>query len=231
MMRHTLLLVAALAARTLGAQVGTTPATSPFRDIEKRQNVVLMFGQSLGGRDRAGAAPSGGQTMGIRYDLPLGRSPLLFTSGFVRQNSTRDILQPGLPIESRVGRNVAQPLYFVDVGLTLLATGNKSWRSMVPSLTGGLSVVTDNKGVTDSSQFSFGNRFGFHLNLGMKYAPTRSRWSARADIMNRFYSVKYPGTFRAATNTVPSIVPGNINADWTRNTVFSLGLVREIGRR
>jgi hypothetical protein len=227
----TLLSLTLCAAVALPAQVGTTPERSPFRDTEIRQHLVVFVGQSTGGRDIAGAAPRGGDVLGVRYDLPLGQSPMLFTSSLMRQGARRDILQPGLPIANRVGATVDQPLYFLDLGLTLLLTGNKSWRSLVPSVTGTVGFATDNKGVVDSSNFSFGNRFSVGVNLGLKYAPLRSRWAVRGDVMNRFYSVRFPASFRTAPTGVETIVPLNSNSDWTRNTIFSLGLVRELGRR
>lgn len=183
----------------LVGQVGSTPEKSPFRDVEKRQDVTLLFGTSLGGKDRAGAAPRGGLVGGVRYDIRLGGSPLAFTTVVMRQSATRDILQPGLPLTSRVGATVSQPLYAVDAAFTLLLTGNKSWHSIMPSVTLGVGLVTDNKSVTDSSRFVFGNRFAPVAGFGVKYAPVRSRWTVRADLTNRFYSVPYPSTFRDST--------------------------------
>jgi hypothetical protein len=214
-----------------GAQVGTTPEKSPFRDLEKRQDVGLVFGISTGGRDLAGAAPRGGSAIGVRYDLGLGNSPLSFTSMLVRQSASRDILQPGLPVANRIGATVSQPLYFVDLGFSLRLTGNKSWRNVVPAVTAGVGIVTDNRAVTDSSLFKFGNRFNIQFGLGMKYAPQRSRWTVRGDITNRFYSVPYPATFRTAPTGVATIVGPNVNGKWTRNTMLTVGIVREIGRR
>ncbi|MDZ7632433.1 MAG: hypothetical protein U5K74_14065 [Gemmatimonadaceae bacterium] len=215
----------------LRAQVGTTPDQSPFRDVEKRQDVTLLFGPSIGGKDRAGAAPRGGLALGLRYDVRLGGSPLAFTTSIMRQAATRDILQPGLPLANRIGSNVSQPLYALDAAFTLLLTGSKSWHSLLPSVTAGVGIVTDNKAVTDSSQFKFGNRFAPVVGLGVKYAPLRSRWTVRADLTNRFYSVPYPATFRDSTPGAPRIVGTNVNSSWTRNTMLTLGLVREIGRR
>lgn len=215
----------------LGAQVGSTPESSPFRDVEKRQDLSLIFGPSIGGKDKAGAAPRGGLAVGLRYDVRLGGSPLAFTTSFMRQAATRDILQPGLPLASRVGANVSQPLYFLDAAFTMLLTGSKSWHALMPSVTAGVGLATDNKAVTDSSQFQFGNRFAPVLGLGLKYAPQRSRWTVRGDITNRFYSVPYPQTFRDSTPNVPRIVGSNTKNSWTRNTMFTLGIVREFGRR
>jgi hypothetical protein len=53
----------------------------------------------------------------------------------------------------------------------------------------------------------------------------------RADLTNRFYSVAYPQTFRDSTPGIPTIVGPNVKSSWTRNTMLTLGLVREIGRR
>lgn len=215
---------------SLAAQVGSTPERSPFRDVEKRQDIALILGPSLGGRDQAGAAPRGGLAVGVRYDIRLGSSPVAFTAGLTRQGAQRDILQPGLPLTNRIGGTVSSPIYFLDGAFTLLITGNKAWRSLVPSLTAGAGLATGS-GVTDSSRFEFGTRFAPLVSFGVKYAPLRSRWTVRADLSNRFYSVRYPQTFRDSTPNVPVIVGAGTQSSWTRNTMLTLGLVREIGRR
>jgi hypothetical protein len=58
-----------------------------------------------------------------------------------------------------------------------------------------------------------------------------SRWTLRADITNRFYSVRFPESFRDSTPNIPRIVGPNSRSDWVRNTMMTLGLVREFGRR
>jgi hypothetical protein len=223
--------VLTIGSSALAAQVGTTPEKSPFRDLEIRQDVTLIAGLSVGGHDKAGAAPRGGPVFGLRYDVNLGTSPLAFTSSVMRQSASRDILQPGLALSNRIGANVSQPLWIVDAAFSLLMTGNKSWHSFSPSITFGASIVTDNKAISDSSKFQFGTKLAPLFGLGLKYAPQRSRWTVRADITNRFYNVKYPQSFRDTTLNVPRVVPVNIKGSWTRNTMFTLGLVREIGRR
>ena len=233
MRRPVMALLATLAAAAPAAAqtVGTTPERSPFRDLEKRQDFTLLMGLSTGGKDRAGAAPRGGGVVGARYDVKLGSSMLAFTTSFLRQGATRDILQPGLPLASRVGATTSQALYFLDGGLTLGLTGNRAWRSIVPSLTLGGGLVFDPSGVKDSSLFTFGTRFAPLVGLGVKYAPVKSRWTMRADITTRLYSVPYPQRFRDSTPGAPRIVPNNVNNSWTRNTMFMLGLTREVGRR
>jgi hypothetical protein len=218
-----------VSAAPLLAQVGSTPERSPFRDVEKRQELSVLFGPSFGGKDKVGAAPRGGVAAGVRYDIRLGNSPLAFTSSVMRQTATRDILQPGLPLANRVGATVSQPLYLIDAAFTLLLTGSKSWHSLMPSVTAGIGLVTDNKSVTDSSQFKFGNRFSPVFGLGLKYAPQQSRWTVRADLTNHFYSVPYPQVFRDSTPNVPRIT--TVRSSWTRNSVLSIGLVRGFGRR
>ncbi|MCC7051710.1 MAG: hypothetical protein IT355_00495 [Gemmatimonadaceae bacterium] len=223
------LVALATCAPALRAQVGNLPENSPFRDVEKRQDVSLIVGQSLGGKDKVGAAPRGGMVYGLRYDVNLGASPLAFTSTVLRQSAGRDILQPGLPAAQRIGGHVSQPLWMWDAAFTLLLTGNRSWRSLIPSVTAGVGLVTDNREVSDSSQFRFGTRFSPVLGFGVKYAPLTSRWTLRADLSNHFYSVPYPQTFRDSTVGVPRITTAK--SSWTRNTLLTLGLTRQIGRR
>jgi hypothetical protein len=227
--RAMLLCGCGLMASAMQAQVGRTPERSPFRDVEKRQEVTLLVGPSLGGKDRAGAAPRGGQAFGARYDYQLGASPVAFTGAVMLQTASRDVLQPGNT--RRIGRTVSQPLIFTDVGFTMLLTGNKSWHSIMPSITAGGGLVFDGRAISDSSQFQFGTRFGILFGAGVKYAPERSRWTVRADLTNRLYNVKYPGTFSDSTANVPRIVPPNVSSDWTRNTMITLGIVRGFGRR
>jgi hypothetical protein len=211
--------------------VGSQPTASPFRDVEKRQQVTFLSGLTFGGKDIAGAAPRGGLAFGARYDIPLGGSPLDFTGILMRQGATRDILQPGLPLANRIGGSRSEGLYFLDAAFTLRVTGNKSWHSLVPYVTAGVGFAVGNGSATDSSNFVFGSRFTPSAGIGIKYAPVRSRWTVRADITNRFYSVQFPQSFRDSTPNIPRIVGANSRNDWVRNTMMTLGLVREFGRR
>jgi hypothetical protein len=232
--RHLIVVAAALLGGTTalpGQSVGSLPVNSPFRDVEKRQSVTLLSGISIGGKDIAGAAPRGGIAQGIRYDVPLGGSPLDFTGILMRQAATRDLLQPGLPLANRIGGSVSEGLWMLDAAFTIRVTGGKSWHSLVPYVTAGAGFVVGAGSATDSSGFAMGSRFAPSGGLGLKFAPERSRWTVRADITNRFYSVRFPQSFRDSTPNVPRIVGPNSRNDWVRNTMFTLGLVREFGRR
>jgi len=231
--RHLLVAAMLLVSATVldGQNVGSTPVNSPFRDVEKRQSVTLLSGIATGGRDIAGAAPRGGLAQGVRYDVPLGSSPLDITGIIMRQAATRDILQPGLPLSNRVGASVSEGLWMLDAAFTLRVTGSKSWRRLVPYVTAGAGFLVGAGSPTDSSGFSMGSRFAPSGGLGIKFSPERSRWTMRADITNRFYSVRFPQSFRDTTLNVPRIVSANSQSDWVRNTMFTLGLVREFGRR
>lgn len=234
MRSRTFVMAAALIGATSSVRaqdVGTAPAKSPFRDTEKRQQVTLLSGLTFGGRDIAGAAPRGGIALGMRYDIPLGASPLDFTGIIMRQNASRDILQPGLQQANRIGGTKSDGLLFLDAAFTLRVTGSKSWRALVPYVTAGAGFAVGSGSVTDSSNFVFGSRFSPSGGLGIKFAPVRSRWTVRADITNRFYSVPFPQSFRDSTPGIPRIVGVNSKNDWVRNTMMTLGLVREFGRR
>ena len=234
MIARQLIAAAALAvtSTTLSAQnVGSMPEQSAFRDVEKRQGLAILAGPVFGGKDRAGAAPRGGMAVGVRYDVPLGASPLAFTSTLMRQSSKRDVLQPGQPLANRIGGTVSEPLWMLDAAFTLLLTGNRSWHSLVPGITLGAGIVAGSSSVTDSSNFKFGNRFAPTGGLSLRYAPVRSRWTVRADLTSRMYSVPFPQSFRDSTPGIPRIVGVNSKNDWVINTMLTLGLVREIGRR
>jgi hypothetical protein len=233
MIRRVLLgaTILTVASTNVMAQVGTLPETSPFRDVEKRQDFTLLFGPSFGGHDKVGAAPRGGTAIGLRYDINLGETPLVFTSSIMRQSSSRDILQPGQPLANRVGAHVSSSLWMLDAGFTLLVTGNRSWHSLAPSVTLGVGFVSDNSVASDTSRFALGNLFAPVVGFGVKYSPLRSRWTLRADLTNRFYNVPYPASFRDSTPGIPRLVPINTKSSWTRNTMLTLGLVRSFGRR
>ena len=223
--------LAALVAPAARAQVGTLPERSPFRDLEGKQELTLFTGLG-GGRDAVGAAPNGGLALGVRYDLHIS-GPALLTARLVRQGAERDILTTrGVPPAGRVAGTVSQPLYLADLGLTLNLTGRKSWRNVVPSVTGGLGIAADFKNASDSSQFRFGNRFALQFGGGVKW-HAHGRWTVRADLLNYFYSVSYPGTFRilAPVDGEQPILPITSGLSrWTRNSMLTVGVTRTFGR-
>lgn len=228
---RTALVAGALAlALPLRAQVGVIPEQSPFRDVETKQDLTFFVGLG-GGRDLAGAAPSGGVLWGVRHDLYV-TGPASFTSRFTMQLAERDELRTrGAPPASRVARTVAQPLYFADVGVTLNLTGRKSWRNVVPSLNGGLGIVGDFR-AADSNGFRFGNRLALQFGAGLKW-HARGRWTVRADLANYFYNVSYPASFRILAPTPPEqpVLPITAGlSSWTRNTMLQVGITRHFGR-
>ena len=215
----------------LGAQVGVVPDKSPFRDVESKQDLTVFLGLG-GGRDLAGAAPSGGVLLGVRHDLHVS-GPAAFTSRLTMQLAERDVLRTrGVPPAPRLVRTESQPLYFADIGVTLNLTGRKSWRNLVPSLNGGLGLVGDFRAASDSSQFRFGNRFALQVGAGLKW-HARGRWTVRADLANYFYSVSYPSTFRIVAPVAPEqpILPLTAGlSSWTRNSMLQVGVTRVFGR-
>jgi hypothetical protein len=230
MVRTTLFLAAGLPG-ALGAQaVGSLPTESPFRDLEYRHDWSVLVGPSFGGKDGLNVAPHGGLSIASRYDLRLGRSPVLFTSRLGYIGAERRIVRQQAPVAQREAGSEGQPLYLADVGFTLNLTGNKSWRSLVPSVGGGVGLMSDFRGIRDSSDFQFGSRFSIVMGLGVKYVPRNSPWTVRAELTNYFYSVPYPGAF----NTVPpnsTLEPLTTRRnDWVRNSLLLVGINRQLFR-
>lgn len=231
--RGALAAAAMFAAAPVLAQktVGVAPVTSPFRDLEYKDDLTI-FGGLGGGRDRVGAAPNGGPVLGVRYDLFVS-GPAAFTARFVTQLADRDILRTrGVPPAPRLVRSVSQPLYLTDIGVTINLTGRKSWRNVVPSINGGLGLAADFRSASDSSGYRFGNRFMLQAGAGIKW-HARGRWTLRADLSNYFYNVSYPSSFRilgpqGGEQPILPITDGLTG--WTRNTMLTVGVVRHYRR-
>jgi hypothetical protein len=215
----------------LSAQaVGTLPSGSPFRDLDYKHDWSILIGPSIGGRDAVDVASHGGFSFTTRYDLRLGSSPVQFTSRLSYVGGERRVLRPQVADSLKLVGTKNQPLYIADLGFTLNLTGNKSWRSLVPSVNGGLGLVSDFSGSADSSGYRFGSRFTFLLGAGLKYVPRRSPWTVRADLTNYFYSVKYPPSFQQVplNSTLTPIT--RLNSDWVRNTLVQVGITRQLFR-
>lgn len=216
-----------LAQKTVGVQ----PVSSPFRDLEYKDD-LSVFGGLGGGRDRVGAAPNGGAALGVRYDLYVS-GPAAFTARFVTQLADRDIFRTrGVPPAPRIAGTVSQPLYLTDVGITINLTGRKSWRNVVPSINGSLGIAADFRDASDSSGYRFGNRFMLQAGAGIKW-HARGRWTVRADLTNYFYNVSYPNSFRilAPQGQEQPILPVTDGlTGWARNTMLTVGLVRHYRR-
>ena len=211
-------------APTLSAQIGHVPQSSPYTDLEYRQELSLFGGHYNAGKDKVGVAPGDGATIGLRYDLRLG-GPAVLTSRLQYVSSSRTIIDPRRPADSRVVEaNASWPIYLWDVGINVNLTGQRSYRRVVPFLNGSLGVATDFKGGADVGAWRFGTPFAFSFGGGVKWVPG-GNWQVRGDFSDHLYQIKYPNSYYDVTSDGTSVL-GNRDSksDWTNNFTLSIGL-------
>jgi hypothetical protein len=215
-----------LAAATAGAQVGYTPARSPFRDIENAQELTLLVGNFHAHRDPADVGPQSGLLLGLHYEWRAG-GPAYLVTEVTRMSSDRRLIDPLKFGAARELGTVSRPLYSADVGLGLGLTGGKSWHHLVPEFTGGVGLISDLKSAADSGGFKFGTRFALNFGAGLKWVPS-SRWALRGDITDRAYTIGYPEAFYTTPvgGGTPVIPVTQSKSFWTNNPAFTLGISR-----
>jgi hypothetical protein len=222
-------LVALLAAVPATAQmVGHDPASSPYLDLEHKQEISLLFGYLSARHDPAGVAPGSAPMIGARYEINL-VGPLGLSADLTRSSSSHTVLNPFLPTATRVVGTTSSPVYSADLALVLDLTGRKSWHHIVPQLRGGLGVVSSSAR-DDSTGFAFGTPFAFTFGGGLKFEPG-GRWGLRADITDRVFKLSYPTSYYtlAADNT--SVLPASTpNSFYTHQAALTVGVSYLFGR-
>jgi hypothetical protein len=212
------------AARGLGAQVGHVPQRSPYVDLEYRQEVSLFGGYYNAGTDQVGVAPGSGPMFGARYDLRLG-GPASLTSRLMYVSSQRTVIDPRRPANTRVVQaDAAWPIYLADVGISLNLTGQRSYRRIVPFVTGGLGIATDFKGGADVGAWRFGTPFALSVGGGVKWVPA-GNLQVRADVSDQLYQIKYPNSYFVTASDGTSVLTlRDGKSDWTSNIGLSIGI-------
>jgi hypothetical protein len=246
MMRRVLIGLA-LSAASAGAQVGFDPSRSPYRDLEKSQEISITSGQFRASPDPVGVAPRTGPWLGIKYQWLVG-GPANLTAEIARVGSERRVLDPlknatcggtTPPLDCKLINTFRWPLYFADLGFAMNLTGARSYRTVVPEVKLGLGFVTDFHTKADVGDFSVGTRFVFSYGTGIRWVPN-NRYQVRFDISDRMYSVKYPESYftQAPDNSMirepscPAGVTDNSSpfcksakrSAWLHNGTFTIGL-------
>jgi hypothetical protein len=217
-------LVSAVAAPGAAAQVGHTPAESPYVDLVYRHEVTTFSGYLSTRRDPAGVAPRSTPLVGVRYALHLA-GPAIFTARVAYGRSERTVLDPYEPTQSRVVFSSASvPLALGDVGVSMSLTGFKSWNRLVPELSGGLGFVTDFRPEGDVGGFTFGTRFALALGAGVRYVPN-GRFQLRLDVTDHIYRLAYPDSYyRVASDQTTVVEPDQGQRFYTHNPSITLGV-------
>ena len=211
----------------LSAQVGHDPATSPFHDIPLHPGPVVFVGHLSADRGRAGAGPSNALTLGVRYEIPAGRSMLFqFTTAYLQAD--RFILDPRADSSSPARRTgpVNTNLALAEVGVQLRLTGGKTWRGFAPYLGTALGLMFDvnSPGDTTRSGYRFGTKFSLALATGIRWYPAR-RLMINGDVRALLWRLKYPLSFHNPAPDGSTIVPlSGALTDWTLHPWVSLGV-------
>lgn len=221
-MKH-LLSAAALvfAVSTAGAQVGSLPQNSPYRDVETSQELTLFGGHYSAGKDGLGVAPHSGPLFGIRYEKHVG-GPAFITARWSHVNSERLAIDPTKTgAAAQLGaRNVSLNIYDVSIALNL--TGQKSFHHIVPVVNVGIGLAACGCTV-DSDPYRFGTPFAFSFGGGLRYVPG-GRFQLRLDWNDYLYQIKYPAAyFENPTGAGAVAAPDQERSFWKNNGAFTLG--------
>ena len=220
--------VALLAAVPAVAQVGHEPESSPYRDLEHKQEITWLFGYMKARHDPAAIAPRSAAVTGARYEINLA-GPLGFSADLTRSLSERSVLDPAKPRATRDQGTQSTPVYAADVALALDLTGRKSWNHLVPQLRGGLGVVTS-RAKDDSSGYSFGTPFAFTFGGGLKFVPG-GRLQLRMDVTDRVFKLTYPDSYyRKASDNTSVLEDPTPRSFYTHHTALTVGVSYLFGR-
>jgi len=119
---------------------------------------------------------------------------------------------------------VNRPLWAADFDLGLNLTGGRSWHHIVPEVSTGVGLISDLRTSPDSGGYKFGTRFAFNYGGGLRIVPG-GRWSIRADLTNRAYSMSYPESFYIAPIGGTAVLKSTQSKSfWTNNPAYTLGL-------
>ena len=216
-----LALACAAAALPARAQVGHTPETSPYRDLEFRQELSAYTGWFAAAKDPAGVAPQAGPMLGARYEVRMG-GPASLSVRLARVFSERTTLDPAKPRATRDLGTSAVPLYLGDVGLTINLTGQKSIRRVVPLLNAGVGLVSGFESA-DVGGYSFGTNFAFSFGGGLRWVPG-GKLQVRADIADYLYQIQYPAAyFTPASDTTQILKDSQSPRLWKHNAALTIG--------
>jgi opacity protein-like surface antigen len=184
----------------LSAQVGHNPAHSPYRDVQRGSVVRIVGGYFRGNRGKVPVGPSKGPTGGLRYEIAAS-GLLTFAAGIAYAQTDAYYFDPLDTQEPRRGP-IDNDLVLADAGLQASLTGGKSWHGFQPYVGGTLGLVFGSAIGADSSGYSFGTKFSYGPEGGVRWYPAR-RLSVELSYRLVFYKLQYPFSYR------PALIPVN----------------------
>ena len=221
-MKHLLSALAlACIASTARAQVGHLPDSSPYRDLETRQEFTFFGGRFQAGEDPIGVAPRDGPMFGVRYQIHVG-GPAFLAARWSHVNSSRFAINPDLIGDARqLGKtNVSVDLFDVDLALNL--TGEKSFHHIVPVINLGAGIASCGCTV-ENDPYAFGTPFAFSFGGGLRFVPG-GRFQLTLDWNDYLYQLKYPTKYYVAPTGGTAAVAGDqARSFWKSNRALTFG--------
>lgn len=209
--------------RATEAEVGSVPERSPYRDAPFTQGLTLSTGWWNAGRDPAGVSPGSAPMVGARYDWSVGDAGSIYVQERVTFGSRLPIDPYRVAGQRALGR-YSWPLSVTDVGFTLLTTGQKTWRGIIPVASAGIGVVTDWRLEGDVGGYDVGTQFALSYGAGIHWV-TGTRWRVRAEIGSVLHRFRYPDVY------VPTVLPDpRERSGWRSNLTLQLGVTRQLFR-
>lgn len=214
------LLIGAPAA--LRAQIGHRPSESPFDDVKLGQTLTASLGWMYMDKDPAGVAPQSAAFGQFRYDAAVGGPASLFARWSIIP-STRNLLAPLSSVTGRVTDKPSVVMHVLDGGVDLSLTGNKTWHHIVPSVLGGVGLVTDFASA-DSGGYQFGNKFSFSFGFAVRYMHPKGL-RLRFEASSFLWQYDYPDSYYLEGPDGNAIVVRGAggSSPWTNNWGLSAG--------
>ncbi len=220
--------VALSAGRPLQAQVGHRPGNSPYEDVKIGQTVSLSGGWFAFKRDLAGVGPEAAPFAQLRYDAAIG-GPALLYARYTLAPTQRTLLAPAAVAANRKTGTPSTTMHVFDGGIDVALTGKKTWRHLIPSVAGGVGIVSDFAAV-DSGGYQFGSKFTLSYGLALKYVRT-SGLQLRMDVNNFMWQYEYPDRyFVQATDGTAILTDTRSRTSWRSNWGLSAGVSMPIFR-
>ncbi len=206
----------------LVAQVGHRPDKSPFEDVKLGQSISFSAGWLAIRRDVAGVAPKSAAFGQLTYEAAVG-GPALLYARYTLAPTTRTLLAPAANQPQRATGTPGSTMHLIDGGIDVALTGKKSWRHLIPSVSGGVGVVSDFAKI-DSGSYQFGVKFAITYGLAVRYVRA-SGVRLRVDVTNAMWQYEYPDRyFVKATDGTSVLTNTSDRTIWRRNVGITAGV-------
>ncbi len=198
---------------------------SPYRYLEKGQEVSLFAGVLATDAGRFGFGPGDQQLYGARYAVVLSNAFSL--EGLTSMTfGPRDVVNPARDEGSRVVDEAEVRLFLIEARLQFALTGRRTWHRLQPFgyLGGGFGFDTlgdqdEDFLLAETDRYEFGNRFTGSFGGGVRYTLTE-RVHLRLDAGMFLYKLGYPRGWRDVSRGFEG-VPED---EWVSARSLSLGL-------